>query len=137
MAVQQTKPNVGLLARALDYQLSMDIKILRQVIWKEIQEWKRTMYSAEDHEDKLGVMGEIYDQIKTTEEEQKWIDSQIAWFFMRPIPEDILVAYGLKTYENLGKESQLSPPQAKLYQSLKQALTKGENEPPLVEDIPF
>lgn len=118
----------------LKFFMEKDVKILRQVIYKELMEWRRTAWVKSDDE-KLNVEGEIRKAMVLSDGDKQFIDSQIQWFLLGEIPDSILIPYAKQTLESLRGNNNPTPAQSGLKRDLESALTVGA--PPVQEDVPF
>ena len=115
----------------LKFFMEKDVKILRQVVYKELMEWRRTVYEKDD---KLNVEGEIRKAMVLSEGDKQFIDSQIQWFLLGAIPDSILLPYAKQTLESLKGNDKPTFAQKNLQQELQSALTVEQpvnyDEPP-------
>lgn len=123
----------------LGLDLKRDVAILRQVVYKEIQAWKRSIYEANSAQiDDLNVDGKAWEYSRLSEGDRQFIDSEIRWFIFGEIPDDLVKQYAEKVLADLNSQTSLSAAQGKLRDDLslglKQELTKKGTEN---VDIPF
>lgn len=125
-------PLINMQKEKLKFFMEKDVKILRQVVYKELMQWRRTVYEKDD---KLNVEGEIRKAMVLGACDKQFIDSQIQWFLLGEIPDSILIPYAKQTLESLQGNSNPTFAQGKLKQELQSALTV--DEPPKDGDLPF
>jgi hypothetical protein len=130
------------LASKLEPYIRKDVTILRQVVYKELQEWKRKMFEAYDMgEATLNVAGEAYKLAELSEQDKKWIDTQIEWFIIGELPQDFVLKYAERTYNDLNKQPKLSAAQSDLMNKLQPIINptaqKEKLKKDLSSDIPF
>lgn len=112
-------------------ELERDVKILRQVVYKELMEWRRKLYQPDN---KLNVEGEIRKTMALTEADKKFIDEQIRYFLFAEIPDEILLESGKTTLDDVKSTPNPSLAQKQLRANLENALTLDK---PPAEDLPF
>lgn len=75
---------------------SKDISILRQVIYKEVQMWKRQLWKNHPNTDM-----DLYSCAALTEDDKVFIDSEVLWLLKGEIPERLLKQLAEVTLKDL------------------------------------
>ena len=114
------------LRKKIENELKREVIILRQVVYKEIQEWKR----------KYGLAGYDIDQMRLTDKEKQFIDQEIQYFLFTDIPEELIKQKAEKILEDIKGVEKPTQPQKDFQSQLEDALTiKSSNKEE--ESLPF
>ena len=121
------------LRKKIENELKREVIILRQVIYKEIQEWKRKT--------KIPINSSgIFEAMVLTEADKKFIDQEIQYFLFSDIPEILIKQKAEKILEDLKSVEKPTIPQKDFKQQLEDALTiksSKKDEEIEVDSIPF
>lgn len=127
----------------LGQDFKRDVAILRQVVYKEVQMWKRSLFEQNDnmgHTDQMYVNGEVYGLAELTDLDKKFIDEEIKWFIFGEIDDELVQKYAEKVIADLGRGTKMTIPQSNLQADLKAALKDkltAKASEPVGTDEPF
>lgn len=140
--------NTQYVTSRLGLDFKREVSILRQVIYKEIQMWKRSLFEANEAFNtkngdsvKMYVNGEVYDLAELTELDKQFIDKQLEWFVFGEINEALVKRYAEKVIADLGRGTKMTVAQSglrdDLQAALKDQLTPGKATDANGEPLPF